>query len=215
MYKGSCELGPTMRDTEVDCAACVAMSRCWSEPVSAGGEFTVRRQSLKRGELLTRQGEKFDAIYLLAEGCVSLREISVDGTERITAFRTPGELIGIEGWKSGLYSYTAEPITPAAVCRLKRPGACGAENGEPQLTQQVLEKTIAQLQESSLLWAGRSAADRVAAFVSDFARRMGQQPNRLQLPMTRAQIGSYLGLSEETVVRSLKQLRLHASQTSC
>jgi len=199
-----------MRDTEVDCAECMAMTRCWGEPMAADAEYIVRRQLLRRGSLLTRQGEKFEAIYLLVDGCMSLREIAVDGTERIAAFRTPGELIGIEGLSGGLYRYTAEPLTAVAVCRLKRLNLCKAESGEGSLAKHLLEKTVALLQESSFLWAGRSAADRVAAFLSDFAKRMGQTPERLKLPMTRAQLGSYLGLSEETVVRALKQLRPQA-----
>jgi len=180
------------------------MTRCWSEPVPFHLDFRVRRQSLQRGSLLARQGDPFDAIYLLVDGCMSLREVSVDGAERIVAFRTPGELIGIEGLKSGRYAYTAESITAVAVCRLKGSRLRSAESA---LTQQLLDKAIGQLPESSFLWAGRPAADRVAAFIDDFARRMGQRPDPFKMPMTRAEIGSYLGLSEETVVRSLKRLR--------
>jgi CRP-like cAMP-binding protein len=51
-------------------------------------------------------------------------------------------------------------------------------------------------------WAGLSAVERVRAFVADFRSRTDQP-----LCMTRAQIGQYLGLAEETVVRAMKALR--------
>ncbi len=59
-------------------------------------------------------------------------------------------------------------------------------------------------------WPGLPAIERVATFIADFAARArvkGSVSSPIKLPMTRADIGSYLGLAEETVVRALTQLR--------
>jgi CRP-like cAMP-binding protein len=66
----------------------------------------------------------------------------------------------------------------------------------------LLAKSTAQCEQAALPWAGLSAEKRVRAFLDDFRMRTDQP-----LPMTRAQIGQYLGIAEETVVRALSRLR--------
>jgi CRP/FNR family transcriptional regulator len=57
----------------------------------------------------------------------------------------------------------------------------------------------------------RSAIERVAGFLLAFSRRNernGQDPTTFELPMTRADIGDFLGLTIETVSRTLSKLKL-------
>ncbi len=210
MYKGKA-LRKVRRHVDVDCADCLASRRCWDEPLTPGSDVIVRRQdALDKGASLLRQGEPFDAVYLLVRGCLCLRETMPEGAERIVGFRVPGELVGLEGWVRGRYTYTAEAAETTTVCRLAWPCASGRTGGSSALLQRLLSKAAAQLDRSSPPWPRLPAIERVAAFVEDFARRAragGADDDRVNLPMTRAQLGSYLGLAEETVVRALAQLR--------
>jgi CRP/FNR family transcriptional regulator, anaerobic regulatory protein len=188
-------------NTEVDCASCRSLDRCWTEPVSADSIRVRRHQPLERGDLLFRQGAPFEAPFVLTTGCIALREILENGTERIVAFRTPGELLGLEGWASGTYPFTAEAMAPSTVCRLRWTAAPSADRSAPVL-RQLLVKTVDLLGRSARPWSGLPAMERVQVFVEDFLARANQS-----LPMTRAQIGLHLGLAEETVVRALAKMR--------
>lgn len=202
----------TCRHADIDCADCLAARRCWGAPLEERSGIHARREGLlPKGTLLLRQGEPFGAIHIVVRGCLCLRETMLDGAERIVGFRVRGELVGIEGWARGHCTYTAEAAETTMTCRLSWPGASGKAAGSNALLQRLLAKTAIQLDRSSTPWSGLPAVERVAAFVEDFVRRARADHatrEHVTLPMTRAQLGSYLGLAEETIVRALAQLRL-------
>jgi CRP/FNR family transcriptional regulator len=157
---------------------------------------------------LFHQGERASAIFLVVGGCLILRETLRDGTGRVTGFRLAGEIAGIEGWGRGTHGHTAEAATPTYVCRLSRSSRV-AELSGGWLLERLLLKCASQLDRAARPWARLPAVERVAAFIEDYAERVqvkGAAGAHFTLPMTRADIGSYLGLAEETVVRALGEL---------
>jgi CRP/FNR family transcriptional regulator len=153
------------------------------------------------GDILFGQGDSFEAPLVVTSGCVAVTEVLTDGAERIVSFRVPGEIVGLESWNRSSHRHGARAITDALLCRLRwSPRGSLARN--PSLLRALLAKATAQSAETCMPWAGLAAVERVRAFLADFRRRTNQP-----LPMTRAQIGQYLGLAEETVVRAMKVLR--------
>lgn len=197
-----------LADPPVDCAACTASHRCWEGAIAADSGFKVKRRAiLDKGTRLFEQGERFTAIHILVSGCVKLFETNEEGAERLVAIRLPGELLGAEGWAHGRHPYTAVAAVRTKVCRLQWPQvkACAPSNA---LLEQLLRKTAAQLMQTTHVWTNLPAVERVAAFLNHFA----QHPQlSTKLPLTRAEIGSLLGLAEETVVRAIARLRAQAS----
>jgi CRP/FNR family transcriptional regulator, anaerobic regulatory protein len=184
---------------ETDCGRCVSAVRCWEEQLSADSGLLVRRQRpLAAGEFLFHQGEAFDAPFIVTSGCIALPESLPNGDERIAGFLSRGDIVGLESWADGTHCHGAQAVTAATVCRIKWSSRAPAH----ALTKPLLVKLARQLVRATRPWAGLSAADRVAAFVSDFEQRAG-----MALPMTRMQIGLHLGLAEETVVRALARYR--------
>jgi len=199
---------PEGRNREVECADCLASERCWSEPVSAGNGFLVRRvRPLEAGDVLLREGEPFAGPYVVTSGCLSVTQLLEGGGERIVAFRVPGELIGLECCGLGAHRFGAQAVSSSTVCRL-RWSAGGLHSRGAALLRTLLGKASAQL-EHAPPWPGLSSVDRVRLFVEDFGRRTDQP-----LPMTRAQIGRHLGLAEETVVRAFAELRRAGARQS-
>ncbi len=187
------------RSNEVDCGDCVGRRRCWGAEAVPGAGFMVRRlRLLPAGEALFDQDSPFDAPCIVTRGCIAVTELLDDGRERIVAFRVPGEIVGLESWNRARHRYGAYAIAESTLCRL-RWQASGSRN--PAVLRALLTKATTQSADTTMPWAGLPAAERVAAFLEDFRSRTDQP-----LPMTRAQIGQYLGLAEETVVRAFKAL---------
>ena len=186
---------------EVDCAGCASGPRCWDAPVPAAAGFIVRRiRPLAAGDVLLREGEAFAGPFVVTSGCVSITQLLENGAEKIVAFRVPGEIVGLESCDRPFHRFGAQAVTSATVCRL-RWGTTGIHARGAALLRILLAKAGTQLGHTPP-WAGLSSVERVRVFVEDFTRRTGQPP-----PMTRALIGRYLGLAEETVVRAFAQLR--------
>lgn len=195
---------------ETDCAACPVARRCWGDlALPLEGVRARRSMPLERGAVLLHQGERMGAVYIVVRGCLILREDLARGGQRVAGLRLPGELLGIESYSSGAYSSTAEAATETVVCRLLLPAA-GSGHSSSSLLERILLKVAAQPERTAAPWAGLSALERVAAFIENYALR-ARVPRPTEtafiLPMTRADIGSYLGLAPETVVRALGQLQ--------
>jgi CRP/FNR family transcriptional regulator len=190
------------RADEADCADCVARVRCWPEAVPAGTDFLVRREKpLEAGQVLFRAGDPFIAPQIVTSGCVILTETHEDGTERIVALRVPGEIIGTENLHRTTQRYGARTVASTTVCRL-RWGTGGLAGRSAALLRSLVAMSSRQNGESHPPWPGHDSMERVRLFIEDFQRRTDQP-----LPLTRAQIGQYLGLAEETVVRAMAGLR--------
>lgn len=200
---------PALAVLETDCATCPSGGRCWGElPLPIEGLRGRRAAVLERGEWLVRQGERAGAVYLVVNGCLLLRDSLIDGTHRVVGLSLPGELLGLQAYARGIHAFTAEAATTTSVCRLSLP-APGHGTAESALLQRLLLKHALQSERAAAPWAGLPALERVAAFIENFAQRarVRRGPDALfSLPMTRADIGSYLGLAPETVVRALRQL---------
>lgn len=188
------------RSNDVDCGGCVSSRRCWGNEATLGCGFLVKRvRPLDAGDVLFREGSAFEAPYMVTSGCMAVTELLADGSERIVAFRVPGEVVGLESWNREVHRFGALAVSSTTLCRLRwhRAGTAVRHTG---LLRALLAKATAQ-SDASLPWPGLPAMERVRVFIEDFRDRAGQP-----LPMTRAQIGQYLGLAEETVVRALKSL---------
>jgi CRP/FNR family transcriptional regulator, anaerobic regulatory protein len=191
------------RAGEADCGECSSAQRCWRGEATPDAGFLVRRvRLLEVDEELFQQGSTFEAPYIVTSGCMALIELLPDGRERILAFRVPGEMVGLESWNCGVNEYSARAIAQTTLCRLR--WNAGSLTRNATLLRTLLAKSTSAAGRMHTPWPGLSAQERVSRFIEDFRNRTDQP-----LPMTRAQIGSYLGMAEETVVRSMKALGLH------
>ena len=193
--------------SETDCAVCPATRRCWgAEPLLPDAVHVRREPPLERGARLIEQGGPA-GVYIVATGCLVLRLALPDGSQRVVGLRLPGELVGLESYARGAQTYTAQAATASAVCRLHMPEP-GAAATQGALLERLLLKSASQPERASAPWAGLPAVERVAAFIENYIERaqLPAREERFRLPLTRADIGSYLGLAPETVVRALGHL---------
>lgn len=159
---------------------------------------------LARQQYLFRAGEACTGIYLVVEGSVKVSTLSANGDEQIVRFHLPGELLGLEALGELHRSSSAMALEGTRVRPLSLSALHALSANSPDLYRRLLRivsRHMVELQEHMLMLGRRSAAERLASFLSDLTNRT--RTSELTLSMSRDAIGSYLGITLETVSRLL------------
>ncbi len=178
-----------------------------AEDLERVANIVYTRRRIGRGEHLFRAGDESRCLYAIRSGFFKTSLIDDDGREQVTGFFMAGELLGMEGFGGGGYKDRAIALEDSDVCAM--PYSLIEEIGRevPSLQRRlhsVLGREIVRVHGIMLLLGSMSAEQRLAAFLLDLSRRFlrrGYSGSRFLLRMTRAEIGSYLGLKLETVSR--------------
>ncbi|MBC5783484.1 helix-turn-helix domain-containing protein [Ramlibacter sp. USB13] len=171
-----------------------------------GLKFARRR--VKEGQAIYHEGDKFQFIYAVRSGTFKSTLNLRDGREQVTGFQMAGELLGLDGLASGKHASTATALEDAEICAIPY-----AHLSELASTSTDLQHVISRLmsreivREHSLmmLLGSMNAEERLAAFLLNISQRMkarGYSASEFHLRMSRAEIGSYLGMKLETVSRT-------------
>jgi len=176
-------------------------------------QIIERRQTLQPGELIYKQDQPFTALHAVLAGSVKTYTTHVDGWIRITGCHLPGEIFGFSGIDAEHYRSTARALENTLVCVLPFEELEELCRKIPDLQSRLLHLMSRRLVEDHELAAQflhkRPARKRIAAFLlslSTRAARRGEPHMELRLPMSRTDIGNYLGITLETVCRELSRL---------
>lgn len=145
------------------------------------------------------QGEKSGTLYNIEYGAVRLYRLLADGRRQVIAFYLAGETFGFEA--DGTHCFFAETLVHTALRMIERP----VDAQSPELVTLAL-RCMVRAQQHLLVVGRQNAAERLAAFLIDMTERQGDL-GQIDLPMTRADIGDYLGMTIETVSRGLSKFR--------
>ncbi len=166
---------------------------------------------------LVREGDPADHVFNITEGMVMLYRLLADGRRQVLGFLLQGDFLGLTAGSA--YDLGVEALTPVQVCRFPRPAFRRLLLETPQLEQELLSRASDELlaARAHLTLLGRKTAiERVTSFLlhlADRQARLGGSAELVELPMTRTDIADYLGLTPETVSRSLSMIkRLKAVQ---
>ena len=168
--------------------------------------FPTKRR-LKRGEALYEVGEPFNAIYAVRSGFFKTLLPSQQQRDQITGFQMTGEILGLDGIGSGFHACQAIALEGSEVCMVPYGSVDELASNLPTLhahLNKLMSQRIVQDQTAFQILANLRSESRLAAFLMDLGKRfaaLGYSPNSFVLRMTREEIGSYLGLSLETVSR--------------
>lgn len=169
------------------------------------------------GTCFIAEGEPARHFFNVTRGTAKLYKCLEDGRRQIIGFLCPGDFAGLAA--EGEYGFSAEALDNLGLCRFDRVRFARTLPDLPALERRLLDIACHELvlaQDQMLLLGRKSAAERLASFLLAWAER-GQRacpghveaagPVRVLLPMTRADIADYLGLTTETVSRTLSALR--------
>jgi CRP-like cAMP-binding protein len=162
--------------------------------------------SYGREEEIYGEGEDADVVYRVVEGAVRTHKVLGDGRRQITGFHLPGDLFGFEQGEAHRHSAEALSDTKVLIFRRSAIQRAAARNAEVAChLWSMATRGLRHAQDHMLLLGRRSALERVATFLIDVDERLGGT-GTFALPMTRRDIADYLGLTIETVSRTLSQL---------
>jgi CRP/FNR family transcriptional regulator len=171
------------------------------------------RRTLESGETLYKQNDSFTSIYAILTGSIKTYTTHEDGWIRITGCHLPGEIFGFSGIDAKFYRSTARALEDTLVCEIPFDELQILCRKIPDLQSRILHLMSQRLVEDHELAAQflhkRPARKRIAAFIisiSTRAARRGEPAMELRLPMSRTDIGNYLGITLETVCRELSRL---------
>ncbi len=163
------------------------------------------------GQVLFDQGEPMAHVFIVTGGAVKTFKLLADGRRQITGFLQNGDFLGLAGGSA--YAFGAEALNQVRLCQIRRRDMDDLLGRMPLLEKRLLSLArdeLAVAQEQILLLGRKNARERVASFlagVAERARRTGRDATTFDLPMTRADIADFLGLTLETVSRTMSGLK--------
>jgi CRP/FNR family transcriptional regulator len=200
------------------CMACRVREHCLpaklGEPALRAFERIVTgRRRLRSGETLVREADPLRFLYAVRFGTLKATSTLNDGREQVSAFLFAGDVFGLDGLSGGTHRRTLTALEDSEVCAIpcaelmRLPGDI-----KGQLAWRISElagNELARDQELFAITAPRHVEPRVAGFLLWMAARMqerGFSANEFELRMTRAELGSYLRVTLESISRALTAL---------
>jgi len=159
--------------------------------------------SVRAGREVYGEGSQTDAWYQVVSGVVRTSKLMQDGRRQIGQFLLPGDVFGMEPNSS--HQFAAEAVTSATVIRHSRTQVQALADENPKIARRLLDallKDLGQTQERILRLGRKTAEEKMASFILEMLDRLSVD-DTLDLPMSRTDIADYLGLTIETVSRTL------------
>jgi len=177
-----------------------------SDSILDGLVYTRKR--VKRGETLYHAGSGFDTLYAVRSGFFKSATLLEDGRDQVTGFHMAGEILGMDGLGTDHHTNDVIALEDSEVCVIPYSHLEG-----PVLQKQlykVMSRELVRDQGVMMLLGTMRAEERLAAFLVGLSQRFaarGYSATEFHLRMTRDELGSYLGLSLETVSRIFSRLQ--------
>ncbi len=167
-------------------------------------ELMGATMSFTRGAEIYGENEPADYVYKLVSGTVRTSKLLSDGRRQIDAFYLPGDIFGLE--TGAEHGFSAEAIADANVLVIRRSAVMAAAARDHEVASQLLTLVARELNRAQkhVMLLVKTAKERVASFLLEMSQRL--TGTAIELPMSRQDIADYLGLTIETVSRTLTHL---------
>lgn len=196
---------PAIAASHIQHHPCDAASGLDQQIMLMGAVMTYPRNSEIFGE-----NEPADYLYKVVSGSVRTSKILSDGRRQIGDFYLPGDIFGLEF--ADTHALSAEAVTNAKVLVIKRSALNALAARDVSVAAELFALTGRELRRAQerIVLLIKSAQERVAGFLLEMSERLTLD-NAIELPMSRQDIADYLGLTIETVSRTLTALESAAA----
>ena len=161
------------------------------------------------GQTIVLEGDPCSHCFRVLTGAVRLYKGTADGRRQLIDFLVAGDCFGLLG---GHFTYSVEAITRTTLSKTPRATLAAAVRQQPEMADRLIELAAAKLaraHEHMLLLGRKNAQEKVASLLLKLARRIGTDEARpsFRLPISRQEMADHLGLTIETVSRTMTRLR--------
>jgi CRP/FNR family transcriptional regulator len=205
-------------DYQVNCGNCRLNSICLplaleSDDIAQLDSIIQRSKPLQKSQFLYREGDDFQSVFAVRSGALKAYRTTDDGKEQITGFYFPGEILGMDGISKNTHASSARALETAAVCEIPFNSLEKLSALMPSLQRHFFKLMSREITEDQLLitlLSKNSAEERIASLMLSISNRNARRKlssTKFRLPMSRVDIGNYLGLTVETVSRVFSRLQ--------
>jgi len=168
-------------------------------------KLTGTPMPFSRNTQIYGESEPADYLYKVVSGVIRTYRVLADGRRQIGGFYLPGDFFGLEVGDD--YTFSADAIADSKVLAIKRSALTTLATHDNEVAQLLWKLTATELQhvQDHTLLLVETAQERVSGFLMEMAKR-ALVGNQIELPMSRQDIADYLGLTIETVSRTLTHL---------
>lgn len=183
---------------------------CVPIPTISDPQPKTHETRLKADGSLYYEGDEVEWLYQVKSGVLRLTRMLEDGRRQVIAFGYPGDIVGFPS--EGRHHTDCDALVDCTLQPIRR-SVLENGDGSPELHQQLLQaalREISAMQDHFMMLGRKSAVEKVASFLSVLAQRVGTHFEgfvQFDLPMRRADVADFLGVTTETVCRTLTQLR--------
>ncbi|MBV7273879.1 Crp/Fnr family transcriptional regulator [Clostridium sp. PL3] len=170
----------------------------------------VINRRYKKGQMIFFEGDVSDKLYIVNKGKVKIFKYTKEGKEQILYILTDGDFVGeLSLLKKTKVEFNAEALEDTAICALTKENFDKIIEKNPEITFKILEVVHDRLINLENLVQRLSTKDvesRVSGVLLSLAKDFGKEEGNIitvNLPLNREEIGSYAGLTRETVSRTL------------
>jgi len=171
----------------------------------------VHEVAFKQGEVVFVQGQTSSSLYSLAEGMIKICTHAADGREQIVGLSSPGNrLVGLQSLNGERYRYTGIAASAVRACKISQKSLLARIRGRNEIAIRLIIAMNAQLAHSRALMeviGHKCATAKIASFILLMTPRSAVGNGHFALPVSRMEMASLLGLSEETVCRLMASMK--------
>ncbi|MEH6626458.1 MAG: Crp/Fnr family transcriptional regulator [Motiliproteus sp.] len=201
-----------------NCKFCLGVKLCLAfglgkDTIEEFRSITTEHGPYYPGEHIYRQQDEFTGLYSIQSGSVKAETVTEDGRQSVLDFFLPGDLFGLDAIGNGFYPSDAIAMETTWVCRIPYEKLLDLCCRQPVLQHRLLELMGVKLhfnEYNGKIVRNESAGHRVMYFLYKLAERQCvNHPihGRINLPMSKQDVASYLGLTPESFSRTLSHLQ--------
>ncbi|WNC66910.1 fumarate/nitrate reduction transcriptional regulator Fnr [Thalassotalea nanhaiensis] len=176
-------------------------------------DIIQRKKPVQKNTQIFKAGEELHTLYAIRSGTFKTFIISEQGEEQITGFHLAGDLMGFDALSDKSHPSFAKALETSMVCEIPFEVLDTLSSKIPKLKAQMMSLMSSEIQCSSemlLLLNRKNAEEKLATFLANYGRRLGSRhlsSVEFNLPMTRSEIGNYIGLTIETISRLMTRFQ--------
>ena len=176
-------------------------------------DIIKRSRPIHAGEHIYRTGDGFTSIFAVRSGSIKTYLLDDDGVEQVTGFYLPGEILGFDGIGNNTHGCNVVSMETSTVCEIPFERIEELSLQIPVLQRhffQLMSQQIESDHQMMMTLSKKNAEGRVATLLVSLSNRFSRRnlsAKSLRLPMSRMDIGNFLGLTIETVSRTFSRLQ--------